>query len=138
MEWDGVGLLPFLPCKTTGGHALKAAFVTEGFPIYHLTVENSPSVAAKTWAVGMFKLRAKNNVHLQVRTGKKKTSFTISFLSMPAHCSRRTDQQKKCPRQFRSERLRQMMTRSVDRPPERKPRTINLLERLSQYVSLHC
>ena len=65
MEWDGVGLLPFLPCKTTGGHALKAAFVTEGFPIYHLTVENSPSVAAKTWAVGMFKLRAKNNVHHQ-------------------------------------------------------------------------
>ena len=48
MEWDGVGLLPFLPCKTTGGHALKAAFVTEGFPIYDLTVENSPSVAAKT------------------------------------------------------------------------------------------
>ena len=65
MEWDGVGLLPFLPCKTTGGHALKAAFVTEGFPIYHLTVENSPPIAAKTWAVGMFKLRAKNNVHLQ-------------------------------------------------------------------------
>ena len=68
---------------------------------------------------------------------QKKTSFIISFLSMPAHCSRRTDHQKKCPRQFRSERLRQM-TRSIDRPPERKPRTINLLERLSQYVSVHC
>lgn len=75
MEWDGVGLLPFLPCKTTGGHALKAAFVTEGFPIYHLTVENSPSVAAKTWALGMFKLRAKNNVHLQVRAGKKNVLY---------------------------------------------------------------
>ena len=71
-----------------------------------------------------------------VRTGKK-TSFTSSFLSMPAHCSRRTDHQKKCPRQFCSERLRQT-TRSIDQPPERKPRTINLLERLSQYVSVHC
>ena len=84
MEWDGVGLLPFLPCKTTGGHALKAAFVTEGFPTHHLTVENSPSVAAKTWAVGMFKLRAKNNVHLQVRTGKKKPpSPFLSYLCLP-------------------------------------------------------
>ena len=140
MEWDGVGLLPFLPCKTTGGHALKAAFVTEGFPIYHLTVENSPSVAAKTWAVGMFKLRAKNKVHHQKEPElgkKKKTSFTSSFLSMPAHCSRRTNHQKRCPRQFCCERLRQM-TRSIDRPPERKPRTINFLERLSQYVSVHC
>ena len=73
-----------------------------------------------------------------VRTGKKKkTSFTSSFLSMPAHCSRRTNHQKRCPRQFCCERLRQM-TRSVDRPPERKPRTINFLERLSQYVSVHC
>ena len=63
MEWGGVGLLPFLPCKKTGGHALKAVFVTEGFPIHHLTVENSPTIAARTWAVGMFKLRAKNNVH---------------------------------------------------------------------------
>ena len=44
------------------GHALKAAFVTDGFPIHHLTVENSPSIASRTWAVGMFKLKAKNNV----------------------------------------------------------------------------
>ena len=49
MEWGGVGLLPFPPCKKMrGGHALKAAFVTERFPIHHLTVENSPSIAART------------------------------------------------------------------------------------------
>ena len=36
MEWGGVGLLPFLPCKDTGVRALKAAFVTRGFPIHHL------------------------------------------------------------------------------------------------------
>ena len=72
------------------------------------------------------------------RTGKrKKTSLTSPFLSMPAHCSRRTDHKKRCAHQFCSERLQQM-TRSIDRPPERKPRTINLLERLSQYVSVHC
>lgn len=70
-------------------------------------------------------------------TGKKKTSFTSSFLSMPAHCSRRTDHQKRCPRQFCCERLRQI-TPSIDRPPERKPRTIKFLERLSQYVPVHC
>ena len=71
-------------------------------------------------------------------TGKrKKTSLTSPFLSMPAHCSRRTDHKKRCAHQFCSERLQQM-TRSIDRPPERKPRTINLLERLSQYVSVHC
>ena len=32
----------------TGVRALKAAFVTRGFPIHHLTVENSPSIAART------------------------------------------------------------------------------------------
>lgn len=72
-----------------------------------------------------------------VRTGQKNLSFTSSFLSMPAHCSRCTDHKKGRPRQFCSERRRQM-TRSIDRAPERKPRTINLLERLSQYVSVHC
>ena len=123
-----------------GGHALKAAFVTEGFPIHHLTVENSPSIAAKTWAVGMFKLRANNNVHHQKESElakEKKTSFTSSFLSMPAHCSRCTDHQKRCPLQCCSERLRQI-TRSIDRQPDRKPCTINPLERLSQYFSVHC
>ena len=62
MEWGGVGLLPFPPCKKTGGRALKPAFVTEGFSIHHLTVENSSSIASRTWSVDMFKLRAKNNV----------------------------------------------------------------------------
>ena len=78
MEWGGVGFLPFLPCKKTGGHALKAAFVTEGFPTHHLTVENSPFIAARTWAVGMFKLRAKNKVHHQKESDwqqKKKRPF---------------------------------------------------------------
>ena len=90
--WGGVGLLPFPPCKKMrGGHALKAAFVTEGFPIHHVTVENSSSIAVRTWAVGIFKLRAKNNVHHQKESElAKKTYFTSSFLSMPAHCSRRT------------------------------------------------
>ena len=130
--YGAVGLLPFLPCKKkTGGHTLKAAFVTEGFPIHHLTVENSSSVASRAWAVGMFKLRAKNNVHLQNESElAKKTYFTSSCPLFPPHKKRR-------PHQFCSERLRQM-TRSVDQPPERKPRTINLLERLSQYVSVHC
>ena len=86
MEWCGVGFLPFLPCKKTGGHALKAAFVTEGFPTHHLTVENSPFIAARTWAVGMFKLRAKNNVHHQKESDwqqKKKTSFPVlSYLCL--------------------------------------------------------
>ena len=36
MEWGGVGLLSFLPCKDTGVRALKATFVTRGFPIHHL------------------------------------------------------------------------------------------------------
>ena len=84
MEWDGVGLLPFLPCKATGGHALKAAFLTEGFPIYHLTVENSPSVAAKTWAVGMLKLRAKNNVHLQKKSELAKKKRPLPVLAIYA------------------------------------------------------
>ena len=91
MEWGGVGLLAFLPSKKTGGHALKAAFVTEGFPTHHLTVENSPFIAARTWAVGMFKLRAKNNVHHQKESElakEKKNLLSSSFLSMPAHCSR--------------------------------------------------
>ena len=59
--------------KMRGGHALKAAFVTEG---------NSPSIAARTWAVGMFKPRVKNNVHHQKDSElakEKKTCFTSSF-----------------------------------------------------------
>ena len=97
MEWGGVGFLPFLPCKKTGGHALKAAFVTEGFPTHHLTVENSPFIAARTWAVGMFKLRAKNNVHHQKESDwqQKKNVLSSSFLSMPGHFSRRTNYQKR-------------------------------------------
>ena len=87
MEWGGVGLLAFLPSKKTGGHALKAAFVTEGFPTHHLTVENSPFIASRTWAVGMFKLRAKNNVHHQKESElakEKKTSFPVlSYLCLP-------------------------------------------------------
>ena len=87
MEWGGVGFLPFLPCKKTGGHALKAAFVTEGFPIHHFTVENSPSIAARTWAVGMFKLRAKNDVHHQKESElakeKKRTLPVLSYLCLP-------------------------------------------------------
>ena len=114
-----------------GGHALKAAFVTDGFPIHKLTVENSPSIASRTWAVGMFKLKARNNVHHEKESEPaKKTYFNSSCPLFPPHKKRR-------PHQFCSERLRQM-TRSIDRPPERKPRTINLLERLSQYVSVHC
>ena len=87
MEWGGVGLLPFLPFEKTGGHSLKAAFVTKGFPIHHLTVENSPSVAAKTWAVGMFKLRAKNNVHHQKESElakkKRRPLPALSYLCLP-------------------------------------------------------
>ena len=71
-----------------GGHVLKAVFVTEGFPIHHLTVENSPSIASRTWAVGMFKLKAKNNVDHQKESElakeKKKTSFPVlSYLCLP-------------------------------------------------------
>ena len=84
--WGGVGLLPFPPCKKMrGGHALKAAFVTEGFPIHHLTVENSSSIAVRTWAVGIFKLRAKNNVHHQKESelAKKRTLLVLSYLCLP-------------------------------------------------------
>ena len=84
--WGGVGLLPFPPCKKMrGGHALKAAFVTEGFPIHHLTVENSSSIAVRTWAVGIFKLRAKNNVHHQKESelAKKRTLLVHSYLCLP-------------------------------------------------------
>ena len=93
MEWGGEGLLPFLPCKKTGLCALKAAFGTRGFPVYHLTVENSPSIAARTWARGMFKLRAKNNIHHQkeldlAKKNNNNNNQKSSFLSMPAHCSR--------------------------------------------------
>ena len=99
MEWGGVGLLPFPPCKKMrGGHALKAAFVTEGFPTHHLTVENSPSIASRTWAVGMFKLKAKNNVHHQKESElakEKKNVLSSSFLSMPGHFSRHTNYQKR-------------------------------------------
>ena len=85
----GVGRGRFVaisPLLKTGGHALKAAFVTEGFPVHHLTVENSPSVAAKTWAVGMFKLRAKNNVHHQKESElakKKRPLPALSYLCLP-------------------------------------------------------
>ena len=82
-----------------GGHVLKAVFVTEGFPIHHLTVENSPSIASRTWAVGMFKLKAKNNVDHQKESElakeKKKNVLSSSFLSMPANCSRHTNYQKR-------------------------------------------
>ena len=97
--------------------------------------------SCEDFGCGHVQAKPKNNVHHQKESelAKKKsfTSFTSSFLSMPAHCSHRTNHQKRCPRQFCCERLRQM-TRSIDRPPERKPRTINFLERLSQYVSVHC
>ena len=88
MEWGGVGLLPFPPCKKTGGRALKAAFVTEGFSIHHLTVENSSSIASRTWSVGMFKLRAKNNVHHQkeselAKEKKKPPLPVLSYLCLP-------------------------------------------------------
>ena len=82
----GVGWGRFVD-KKTGGHALKAVFVTEGFPIHHLTVENSPSIAARTWAVGMFKLRAKNDVHHQKESElakeKKRPSPILSYLCLP-------------------------------------------------------
>ena len=78
VEWGG-GLLPFLPCKKIGLCALKAAFGTGGFPVYHLTVENSPSIAARTWARAMFQLRAKNNIHHQKEPDlAKKTTTTIT------------------------------------------------------------
>ena len=62
--------------KMRGGHALKAAFVTEG---------NSSSIAARTWAVGIFKLRAKNNVHHQKESelAKKRTLLVLSYLCLP-------------------------------------------------------
>ena len=62
--------------KMRGGHALKAAFVTEG---------NSSSIAARTWAVGIFKLRAKNNVHHQKESelAKKRTLLVFSYLCLP-------------------------------------------------------
>ena len=59
---------------------MNAAFVTEGFPIHHLTVENSPSIAARTWAVGMFKLRAKNNVHHEKESELTKKNVLYQFL----------------------------------------------------------
>ena len=58
-------------------------------------------------------------------------------ITTTAQCSRCTDQQKRCQHQFYGERLRQM-TLFIDRQPERKPRSINLVERLSHYVSVHC
>ena len=62
--------------KMRGGHALKAAFVTEG---------NSSSIAARTWAVGIFKLRTKNNVHHQKESelAKKRTLIVLSYLCLP-------------------------------------------------------
>ena len=62
--------------KMRGGHALKAAFVTEG---------NSSSIAARTWAVGIFKLRTKNNVHHQKESEqkKKRTLIVLSYLCLP-------------------------------------------------------
>ena len=88
MEWGGVGLLPFLLSEKTRGHALKATFVTEGFPIHHLTMENSSSIASRAWAVSMFKLRAKNKMFTTKRSQnwqkKKKTSFPVlSYLCLP-------------------------------------------------------
>ena len=86
MEWGGVGLLPFPPCKKMrGGHALKAAFVTERFPIHHLTVENSPSIAARTWAVGMFKPRVKNNVHHQKESELAKEKKNVLYQLFPIY-----------------------------------------------------
>ena len=74
MEWGGEGLLPFLPCKKTGGHALKALFVTEGFPIHHLTVENSPTIAAEDLGCGHVQAKSQKQCSPPkgVRTDKKK------------------------------------------------------------------
>ena len=85
MEWGGVGLLAFLPSKKTGGHALKAAFVTEGFPIHPLTMENSSSIASRAWAVSMFKLRAKNNVHHQKESELAKEKKKRPFQFFPIY-----------------------------------------------------
>ena len=62
--------------KMRGGHVLKAAFVTEG---------NSSPIAARTWAVGIFKLRTKNNVHHQKESelAKKCTLIVLSYLCLP-------------------------------------------------------
>ena len=51
----------------------------------HLTVENSPCIASRTWAVGMFKLKAKNNVHHEKESepAKKRTLLVLSYLCLP-------------------------------------------------------
>ena len=62
---------------------MKAAFVTEGFPIHHLTVENSPTIAARTWAVGLFKPKAKNNVHHQKESEELAKEKNVLYQSFP-------------------------------------------------------
>ena len=91
MEWGGIRLLPFLPCKKMrGGHALKAEFVTEGFPIHHLTGENSSSIASRTCSVGMFKLKAKNNVHHEKESELTKKNVLYQFLPIVPAAKERT------------------------------------------------
>ena len=141
MEWGGVGLLPFPPLQKNWGSRIEGG--VRNRRIFNSSLNSGEFIfySFEDLVCGHVQAKSQKQCSLPkgVRTGKrkKKTSFTSSFLSMPAHCSCCTDHQKKCPLQFCSERLRQM-TRSIDRPPERKPRTTNLLERLSRYVSVHC
>ena len=139
VEWGGVGLLPFLPFLKNWGSRIEGG--VRNRRISNSSLDSGEFNLYSCEDLGCGHVQAKSQKRCSppkgVRTGQKKLSFTSSFLSMPAHCYRRTDHKKRRPRQFYSERLRQM-TRSIDRQPERKPRTINLLERLSQFVSVHC
>ena len=65
MEWGGVGLLPFLPCKKKGGPRIEGGVRDRRISNSSLNSGDSSSIASTAWAVGMFKLRAKNNVHHQ-------------------------------------------------------------------------
>ena len=132
MEWAGVGLLPFLPCKQNAwGSRIEGG--VRNRRISNSSLNSGEFTFYSFEDLGCGHVQAKSQKQCSprkgVRTGKK-TYFTSSCPLFPPHKKRR-------PHQFYSERLRQM-TRAIDRPPERKPRTINLLERLSQYVSVHC
>ena len=140
VEWGGVGLLTFLPLQKNWGWRIEGG--VRNRRISNSSLHSGEFTFCSCEDLGCGHVQAKSPKRCSppkgVRTGKrKKTSFTSSFLSMPAHCSRHTNYQKRWTRQFCSERLRQMK-RSIDRQPDRKPRKTNLLERSSQYFSVHC
>ena len=63
MEWGGVGLLPFLRCKKKWGSRIEGGVLNTR--VSHSSLNSGEFTFYSYEDLGMFKLRAKNNIHHQ-------------------------------------------------------------------------